>query len=104
MKDKRKKNKEVDVNLYVFSNPGDDAGTTELLQMFYRGAYTNSVGIMRALNTSTNKTETLLVGLEIQGGETQLLPLAKVLDPSEVSKYLSPDGKGGYFTNDSAQD
>lgn len=53
---KRSTKKEVDVNLYAVYNPGDDAGTTELLQMFYRGAYTNSVGIMRALNTSTNKT------------------------------------------------
>lgn len=97
---KTQKNKEVDINLYVFSNDTQDQGTVQLLQMFYRGAYSNSVGIMRALNTSTDKVESILVGLEVEEGETKLIPLAKVLEPQDVPNYLSPNGKGGWFGRD----
>lgn len=102
MSKKTAKKKEVDVNLYVFSNDTKDEGTVQLLQMFYRGAFTNSVGIMRALNTETDKVESILVGLEVENGETKLLPLAKILEPTDVPNYLSPNGKGGWFGREEA--
>lgn len=99
---KTQKKKEIDVNLFVFSNETEDNGTVQLLQMFYRGAFANSVGIMRALNTETNKVESVLIGVEIVGGKSEFYPLARVLEPDEATKYLAPNGKGGWFGREEA--
>lgn len=94
---KKKTQKELEVSLYVFTNDPKEEGTMALLQMFYQGAFDNTVGIMRALNTDTGKVESILVGLVSEDGVTSTYPLAKVLDPQDAQKYLSPDGNGGYF-------
>jgi hypothetical protein len=102
MANKHKKlRREVDINLYVFSNDMKEEGTVNLLQMFYRGAHENTIGIMRAKNLETGEIESLLVGLDIpkpgSGESTRTYPLAKILPPDEALKYRSPDGVGGYF-------
>lgn len=102
MANKHKKlSKEVNINLYVFSNDMKEEGTVNLLQMFYRGAHENSIGIMRAKNSETGEIESILVGLDIpapgSGGSTKTYPLAKILDPKEAAKLRAPDGVGGYF-------
>lgn len=98
MSNKKKRNKEMEVLLSVFSNDPLDEAAYQTLQMFYKGAIENSIGLMRALNMETHETELLLVGCARNAaGGIDTYPLAKVLKGEEVSKYLSPTGKGGWF-------
>lgn len=94
---KKLKAQEIDINMIILSNDPQDEGAVQLFQMFYNGVFGNSIGVMQAKNKDTGKIEALLVGVE--GGEEgpKVYPLARILDPSEVTMYLSPDGKGGYF-------
>lgn len=101
---KKKKTNEFDVNLYIFSNDPNEQGTMQILQMFYRGAFENTIGIMRAKNTTTGKIESILVGVEISPEGTKTYPLAKVYDPSDVLTLVSPDGKGGFFGDDNSSE
>ena len=84
----------VDIGLIVFSNDITEQGTVELLKMFYKGAFENTIGIARCKNSKTGNIESVLVGVDPEGG---FYPLAKVLDPADVAVLQAPDGKGGYF-------
>lgn len=95
---KKNKLKEMEILLSVFSNTLEDEAAYQLLQMFYKGAVENSIGMMRALNNETGETELLIVGVALaEGGGVNTYPLARVLEPQDVPKYFSPDGKGGWF-------
>lgn len=99
---KIKPDKVLDVNLYIFSNNPEERGTLQHLQMFYRGAFENTIGIMRARNKDTGSIESILVGVDVAEGNTRVYPLAKILDPQEALLFQSPDGQGGYFTDDNS--
>jgi hypothetical protein len=95
---KKNKVKEQEIILSVFSNTVQDEAAYQLLQLFYKGAVENSIGMMRALNNDSGEEELILVGLErAEGGGVNTYPLARVLNPEDVSKYFSPDGHGGWF-------
>ncbi len=95
---KKAKTKEMEIVLSVFSNDPKDEAAYQLLQMFYKGAVSNSIGMMRALNNETGETELLIVGVErAEGGGVNSYPLARVLNPQDVPKYFSPNGLGGWF-------
>lgn len=95
----KNKKREVEINLHVFTNDQSEPGNVPMLQMFYRGAHTNSIGLMRAKNVATGEIESILVGIEPGEGGDAIWPLAKILNPSEGALYRMPDGKGGYLEN-----
>lgn len=84
---------------YMFSNSKEDAERLfALLQLFYRGVYENTIGIMKAKDRHTDKERIVLVGIEHQeDGTTTTIPLVSVLDEKAVSKLLLPDGEGGWL-------
>ena len=90
--------KPVELLMHIFSNQGHDAPAQSLLGLFYEGAMMNTIGIMRALNVDTNTEELLLVGVEQHdANNSSVYPLAKILDKGNLTRYKSPDGKGGWF-------
>lgn len=88
---------EVEVHMLIIANDPNEQGNVQLFQMFYSGVFSNTIGVMRAKDKSTGNIESLLVGVEASEEGPKFYPLARVLAPDEVSNYLSPDGKGGYF-------
>lgn len=89
---------DVGLIAYMFTNNAVQAPVLQsLLDMFYRGCYDNTIGLMSARNDVTGKEETLIVGVEHVGEDTLTYPLARLLDPDEVKNYSSPDGKGGWL-------
>ena len=87
------KTPKIDINLIVFTNDWQEQGNEELLRMFYMGAFENTIGLARCQNRETGEVKSLIVGLDKEGG---FYPLAKVLDPTDVTLYRAPDGKGGW--------
>lgn len=97
MSRKTARNKQQEIALAVFSNDPKSVDY-DILQMFYHGAFNNSIGYMLAKHKETGELERLLVGTEWNPKTERLdvYPLARLLAPEEVSSYLAPDGKGGY--------
>lgn len=84
--------------LYKFTNKAESPNLDNILAMFYHGVYDNRIGIMEAFNLDTEEEETILVGVELDENSKPIcFPLCKVLRAEDVTRYLSPDGKGGYF-------
>lgn len=93
----RNRKDEQEVLLTVFTNNPRDEAAYQLLQLFYKGALSNEIGLMRALNEEGNE-DLLLVGYEKNTtGGLDTYPLAVVITPDRAGKYFSPDGKGGWF-------
>lgn len=91
---------------YFFTNHKDQAPfLQQLLDLYYRGAYENTVGIMHALNVHTQEEETLLVGVEhLEDGNTVTYPLARILSPQEAKNYVGPDGEGGWLDDEDEEE
>jgi hypothetical protein len=101
----RNKPKEQEVVLTVFTNVAQDEAAYQLLQLFYKGALANEIGLMRALNNETHEEELVLVGVERnESGGLDTYPLATVITPDKAGNYFSPDGHGGWFEPGSAPD
>lgn len=84
--------------LYKFTNAESSPNLDNILAMFYQGVYDNRIGIMEAFNLETETEELILVGVELDENSKPIcFPLCKVLRAEDVTKYLSPNGKGGYF-------
>lgn len=84
--------------LYKFTNQAESSHLDDLLAMFYRGVFGNSIGIMTAMNEHTKQEEVLLVGVVLDDeGKPDCFPIAKALSSEEVKLYSAPDGKGGYY-------
>jgi len=98
-RDRNKVNKEVVLNVYT-NQPTKHQ--YDLLEMFYRGTYGGTIGLMEAMNKETDTLEMILVGIAYEDGKQVTYPLARILKPEEVSLYLAPDGKGGYGTDESS--
>ena len=88
---------------WVFSNDKDNPTVFGLLDMFYDGAFTNTLGIMIAKNITTDEEEAVLVGLVKQDGEIAAYPIAKVLNKEASTEYLPPDGEGGWIDHRNAE-
>lgn len=96
-------NAEKEVMLYVQTNNLADPAPYELLKMFYKGVYDNTIGLMEALNEETGGLEYLLVGLQPneESKAVGAIPIARVFfGPEETYHYSAPDGKGGYSRDD----
>ena len=96
-RDRNKVNKDVVLNVYT-NQPTKHQ--YDLLEMFYRGTYGGTIGLMEALNKEDDSIEMLLVGIAYEEGKQVTYPLAKILKPEEIKSYLAPDGKGGYGTDE----
>lgn len=84
--------------LYKFTNREESIYLDNLLAMFYEGVYENTLGIMEAWNVKTDNVELILVGVAVdENNKPVCYPIAKVLRAEDVTDFLSPDGKGGYF-------
>lgn len=84
--------------LYKFSNEAETPWLDSILAMFYQGAFDNRLGIMDSFNLDSEEVETILVGVEAdENGKPMCYPLAKLIKAEHVTRYLSPDGKGGFF-------
>lgn len=94
-----------EITLYTFANHHPAPELEVLLRMFYRGASENMLGIMQALNVATNTEELVLVGVSLdEKGNTQCYPLASLLSREQAPNYRSPDGKGGWFDPNAAEE
>lgn len=88
----------TEFTLYKFTNKDDSPYLDTLLQMFYEGAFGNTIGIMEAFNLKTQEEETILVGVSVdEDGKPECFPIAKLMSAEDVPNYLSPDGMGGFF-------
>ena len=89
---------------YMFTNHREQGFVLQqLLDMFYRGAFANTIGVGSFLNNETGEEELLIVGVQHgDNGITSTYPLARVLGPEEASNYVGPDGKGGWLDDDDA--
>lgn len=98
---KRNRNKKpASINLWVFTNDKENPFPLQFLQMLYQGAYDNTLGFMHALNSETNKIDSLIVGLD---KNNNAYPLMRLLSPEEAMNYLAPDGEGAFY-NDRVDD
>lgn len=88
---------DIEMNEWVFANEKND-GLRQLFHTFMSGAFRNQIGVAHCKNKETDKLETLLVGVQPNGeGGATLYPLAVILTEAEhTTKWLSPDGRGGY--------
>lgn len=101
MGNKRNRNKPVtkEVQLNVYTNEPTKF-KYDLLEMFYKGTYEGTIGLMDAFNKETKEVELVLVGIAVEDGKQVTYPLARLLKPEEVKKYLAPDGIGGYSADE----
>lgn len=82
---------------YVFANDKNNPVPFGLLDLFYQGVFTNTVGIMIAKDSETGNEELVLVGLaKDANGEPVVYPMAVCIGQAQTGRYLPPDGKGGY--------
>lgn len=81
---------------WTFSNDKSNNAIRQLFHMFYQIVFDNKLGLMHALNTESDKVETLIVGVEQTPNGTACWPIAKILTEEEQGKYKSPDGNGGW--------
>lgn len=88
----------VEFNILTFTNKAPDPAAESLLRLFYEGAITNTIGVMRAAHIDTGEEVLLLVGVAPkENGTSDVFPLARVLNHNDAFAYKSPDGKGGWF-------
>lgn len=84
--------------LYKFTNEAESPQLDDILAMFYQGCYTNTIGIMQAFNLDTQETDLILVGVQLdENGKPDCFPLARALKAEDVTRFLAPDGKGGFY-------
>ncbi len=97
---KKHRNKiDKDVVLNVYTNQ-PTKHQYDLLEMFYRGTYGGTIGLMEAMNKETDTLEMLLVGIAYEDNKQVTYPLARIIKPEEIKNFLAPDGKGGYGTDE----
>lgn len=94
---KKRKEKPVDIFLAVRSNDPQDYMYT-LLQMFYRGAHLNLLGLAEVRNKETGEVTLAITGSTFkEDGKGTAMPIALVLQDVDATKYEVADGKGGWF-------
>lgn len=92
----RNPKKQQEYVLHVLSNE-PTKGSYDLMEMLYKGALFNNIGLMDAMHKDSGKIEQLLVGLEwSKEGKVAAYPLARLLEPAEVANYLAPTGTGAW--------
>lgn len=83
---------------FVFANDQKNPNPFGLLNMFYNGVFTNTMGIMVAQDKDDNDSEkAVIVGIsKSETGDMVIYPVALVLGEDAVRRFRPPNGKGGY--------
>ena len=89
------------VQLLTFTNNKDEhnLGLLQgLLKMVIHTCFTNRLACMEAKNSETGEVELILVGVDHgTDGSLNCYPLFTPIKAEDVSKYLAPDGQGGWL-------
>lgn len=97
--------KSPEIMLNVMAN-----NPTELLynklQLFYKGAFENSIAFMVAKDTVTGEEAEILVGYDFdpQTGKIDVYPLAKLIPMEDSARYIAPTGRGGYIGEETEEE
>ena len=86
--------------LLAFSNDKspENIGTMQgVLKMAYHVVLTNKLAVMQAKNTERGQLELILVGVDQNENGVSCYPLVTPIKAEDVSKYLAPDGQGGWL-------
>ena len=82
---------------YVFANDTSNPAPFAILDMIYKGVYTNTLGIMIAKHKESGVELPVLVGIAgVQGEDMTLFPVAVAINQENAEQFLAPDGAGGY--------
>ncbi len=83
---------------YVFANDKNNPAPFGLLDMFYDGVLSNTVGIAIVWDKKNECEQPILVGLSKEDGQSNvsIFPLAVIVGAEDQDRYAAPDGKGGY--------
>ncbi len=82
---------------WVFANDKNNPAPFGVLNMFYQGVFSNTLGVMVAKEVATGKERMILVGLaKDDKGEMQCYPVAVCLGQENTRDFLPPDGLGNY--------
>lgn len=92
------KKKGPEMVLNVLSND-PQANKYDLLQMFYQGAFENTIAYMDAEDPLTGDIVPVLCGISRNtlNNKIDVFPLARILDQDEATRLQAPSGHGDYF-------
>ena len=81
----------------VHQNDATNPAPYAMIDAFYAGVFSNTLGIMIAKHKPTGMLVPVLMGTDDMGN---VYPLAACLSPEVAASFLPPDGKGGYIEQD----
>lgn len=82
---------------WAFTNDKTNPAVRQIFHTLYQSVFSNTLGVMHALNTETDLIETLIVGLSRdEDGNIATWPIARVIPEAEQGKYKAPDGNGNW--------
>lgn len=82
---------------WTFTNDKTNPLIRQMFHMLYQGVFGNTIGVMHAFNSKTEKVDTLIVGLSLDEDNNVITwPMARVLTEEEQDNYLAPDGNGNW--------
>ena len=87
---------------YVFTNDSTNPVPVYLLNTFFKGIIENRVGIAVRKDSKTGNEELLLVGIvgkSEDGDSLDITPLAVIIAEADSTRFLPPDGNGGYLND-----
>lgn len=89
---------EKGMKAWVFSNDKTNPSPFGLLNMFYAGVFSNTLGLMVAKDKRTGDLRSVLVGIaKGENGEPSIYPVALILSDEDAQNYLPPNGTGDYI-------
>jgi hypothetical protein len=82
----------------IFANDMSNPVLSGILNLFYSGVQSGTLGLMVAKNKNTGDETPVLVGIVENGGpDDGVYIVASVLGKEGSMDFLAPDGKGGYI-------
>lgn len=84
----------------VHQNDATNPAPYAMLDAFYAGVFTNTLGIMIAKHAPTGMLVPVLIGTDDTG---DVYPLAACLSPEAAAAFLPPDGNGGFISQHEAE-
>lgn len=80
---------------WVFTDEQDNPAPFQVLDLFYRGVFTNTVGVMTAKRKSDETPVMLIVGInKDEDGQVAVYPIAEILSQETSQNYIPPNALG----------
>ena len=101
-----KEQSENQIALLTFTNdksPENMGLLQGLLKMVIHTCFTAKLAVMQAKNAETGDVEIILVGVDQNENGVSCYPLFTPIKAEDVSKYLAPDGSGGWLGETKAE-